>query len=535
MVTVYDGGSSITDSGAANVTAGAALTAGPLTPPANNGAAPAVTTFVGSAQGLHEPVGLAFDAAGNLYVANSASDSIDKVTPAAVVSTFVALGQGVADPQGVAFDAQGNMYVTNFGNNTIDKVTSAGVISTFVAASQGLAGPGGMAFDSQGDLYVANYSNSTIDKVTPAGAVSTFVAAGQGLDGPQYLAFDSQGNLWVANELSNTLDKVTPAGLVSPLLILGGATLDHPMGLAFDGQGNLYVSNELGNTITRLAAAGTVTTLVNASAGLDNPIGLAFDAQGNLYVANYGNNTVDKITFTQSGPAAEGHAFANQTVFHFTDSDPAATASDFTAVVTLGDGNKVTLSGTSGANGQIVANSGGGFDVQLSYTYAEALANATFGVQVTDTGEATCGASTSNFDVADVPLTATGAVLSATAGASTGTVTVAMFIDGGNPSNTVQSDYSATVNWGDGTSTDTLTSANFAWDPVNNVWDVKDSHAYAKTGSYTITVTVNDGANNSATVTSAATVAGAGLTAGPLTPPCARAPRRRSRPSSRRG
>src|SRR6185437_7538093 len=70
--------------------------------------------------------------------------------------------------------------------------------------------------------------------------------------------------------------------------------------------------------------------------------------------------------------ATEGQAFNNVTVFTFSDADRNATASDYTAVVTLGDGNTVTLTSTPGGYGQIVAN-GNGFDVQLSYTYAEEL------------------------------------------------------------------------------------------------------------------------------------------------------------------
>ena len=74
-------------------------------------------------------------------------------------------------------------------------------------------------------------------------------------------------------------------------------------------------------------------------------------------------------------------------------------------MVTLGDGSTVTLTNTPSANGQIVA-SAGGFDVQLSYTYAEELTGQTFSVQVTDAGGSTTGASTNSFSVADASLVA---------------------------------------------------------------------------------------------------------------------------------
>jgi hypothetical protein len=91
--------------------------------------------------------------------------------------------------------------------------------------------------------------------------------------------------------------------------------------------------------------------------------------------------------------------FSNVTVFHFADADPNASASDYTAVVTLGDGNTVTLTSTPSAKGQIVASPGGGFDVQLSYAYNTSFSNGTFGVQVTDNGGSATGAETTTFNV----------------------------------------------------------------------------------------------------------------------------------------
>ena len=102
---------------------------------------------------------------------------------------------------------------------------------------------------------------------------------------------------------------------------------------------------------------------------------------------------------TLSPPVAtEGIAFTNTPVFHFTDAAGSyAKITDYTAVVQLGDGNSVTLNSSgvvsgpgitnAAPSGQVVAATGGGYDVQLSYTYAEVIltsAGATFSVQVTD-------------------------------------------------------------------------------------------------------------------------------------------------------
>ena len=127
----------------------------------------------------------------------------------------------------------------------------------------------------------------------------------------------------------------------------------------------------------------------------------------------------------------------------------------------------------------------------------------------TTTQSTACGA----FSVADVPLSNAKVTLrSANEGASTGLVTVATFQDPGNPSNIVQSDYRATIYWGDGSLPDSLTSANFVY-AGRGVWDVQDSHTYTEAGSYMISATIYDDVGNSTTASSLATVAEMPLTA----------------------
>jgi sugar lactone lactonase YvrE len=78
--------------------------------------------------GLDHPTGLAFDSAGNLYVANSGNDTIEKFTASGGIlsttgSVFASTGVG-SGAQGLAFDSAGNLYVANSANNTIGKHTS---------------------------------------------------------------------------------------------------------------------------------------------------------------------------------------------------------------------------------------------------------------------------------------------------------------------------------------------------------------------------------------------------------------------------
>jgi sugar lactone lactonase YvrE len=133
------------------------------------------------------PYGVAVDSAGNLYVAGN--NKIRKITAAGVVSTFAGTGATgftngpgasatFSDPVGIAVDGAGNVYVAEEGNNAIRKVTAAGVVSTLAGtgtagfangpnASATFNGPYAVAVDSAGNVYVADRDNNAIRKITP--------------------------------------------------------------------------------------------------------------------------------------------------------------------------------------------------------------------------------------------------------------------------------------------------------------------------------------------------------------------------------
>lgn len=151
----------------------------------------------GSAARFNAPIGVAVDSGGNVYVADTSNHTIRKITPAAVVSTLAgrAGSWGSADgvgkearfngPQGVAVDGEGNVYVADSANDTVRKITPAGAVSTLAGQAVGWWGsadgtgsaaqfyqPNGVAVDSVGKLYIADTSNHTIrlgllDRATP--------------------------------------------------------------------------------------------------------------------------------------------------------------------------------------------------------------------------------------------------------------------------------------------------------------------------------------------------------------------------------
>lgn len=240
--------------------------------------------------GFNAPIGLVFDEADNLYVANFDGNTIQKVTPGGNVSIFAS---GFKGPDRMAFDRDGNLYVPNYRGSTVSKVTPGGVVST---VASGFNLPAAVALDEDGNLYVANADGGRISKVTPGGVVSTFAS---GFSMPYGLAIDPSGNHYVADSDRNTVSKVTPAGVVTTF----ASGFKGSQGLAFDKVGNLYVANYSGNTVSKVTPAGVVTTFAS---GFNKPFNLAFDKTGNLYVANTAGNSVYKYSTGLRVPPGAG-------------------------------------------------------------------------------------------------------------------------------------------------------------------------------------------------------------------------------------
>jgi sugar lactone lactonase YvrE len=329
-------------------------------------AAGVVTTFAGSpgAIGIADgtgaaarfslPVGVAVDAAGNVFVTDSASHTVRKITPAGAVTTFAGLagtpgtsdgtgsGARFTSPSGIAIDADGDIYVADTGNRTIRKITAAGVVST-LAGSPGLPGHtdatgaaarfntvAGIAVDGARNVYVVDTMSHVVRKITPGGTVSTLagqpatmgfengVGSAARFNMPFGIAATAGGTLYVADTVNERIRRIEPNGMVSVFAgsSLGGsingtggaARFFRPQGVALDSSDNLYVADTFNHSIRKLTPAAVSSTLAGpggnfggtdgpaATAKLNRPRGVVLDRQGNLFVTELLNNTIRKIT-----------------------------------------------------------------------------------------------------------------------------------------------------------------------------------------------------------------------------------------------
>lgn len=229
------------------------------------------------ASGLNEPVGLAFDSAGNLFVATqgSGTSAIYKFTPAGVKSTF-ATGFSIQELAFMTVGSADEVYLCDVqGPGHVFRFASDGTRSTYASGSN-LQYPTGLAFDSAGNLFVANLNDGqptggTVVKITPGGVQSIFAT---GFFDPSGLAIDAMDNVYVANSAgSSMITKITPEGVSSSF----AGNVGNPYGLAFASDGTLFAASPSSNSIFEITPTGVESLFAS---GLNSPVALAFEPAG---------------------------------------------------------------------------------------------------------------------------------------------------------------------------------------------------------------------------------------------------------------
>ncbi len=235
---------------------------------------PSVQTQVAS--GFSGPHGLATNAAGDLFVADTFNNQVKEVFPNGTVQM---IGSGFSLPAGVAVNAAGDVFVADYGNNAVKEVLPNGTIQTI---GSGFNQPFDVAVDSSGDVYVADFGNNQVKEVLPSGTIKTI---GSGFSGPSSVAVDSSGDVFLADTYNSQLKEVLPSGTVKVI----GSGFSGPAGVAVDASGDVFVADSNNGAVKEVLANGTIKVL---DTGLNSPAGIAVDGAGNVFVADTNNARV---------------------------------------------------------------------------------------------------------------------------------------------------------------------------------------------------------------------------------------------------
>jgi hypothetical protein len=298
-------------------------------------------------------------------------------------------------PSAIAYDSAGNLYIAETGNHVIRKVDTGGIITTVAGTgTQGYAGdngpataarldsPQGLALDGD-NLYIADTHNQRIRRLDlTTGVITTIAGSTAGFSGdngpaatarlnlPTALAVDANHNLYIADSRNHRIRRITTARIITTvggngIQGFGGdnglatvASIDSPAGLAMDAAGDLYLSDTHNHRIREIAAAtGVITTIAGGSSGLSGdggpavaatlalPHGLSIDSAGDIYIADMANHRIRRIDgssgaiTTIAGKGTENFSGDNGPATAAALDSPRATAIAPTGLVTLADTN----------------------------------------------------------------------------------------------------------------------------------------------------------------------------------------------------
>jgi trimeric autotransporter adhesin len=301
---------------------------------------------------LNQPTGIAVDSAGNLYIADTKNNRIRKVT-GTTITTYAgdgnlgAAGDGgraviahLNSPRGLALDAAGNLYLADSGNHRVRVVTASNQVINTIAGTGtlGFSGDFGLAtkaqlnvphdviVDAAGNAYIADYSNSRIRKVSAAGVISTIAGNGRfGLSGdggpatsaalnfPAGMALDSNGRMYIADAQSSTIRLLTPdagsavvpkvlaGGVIQPAEFGGGATVAPGSWVEIYGSGLARSTGTWSGLFLGVNAPTSINGTSVIIAGQQAFLSYAGDGQVNAQIPSGTPTGVQSLTVNTAG------------------------------------------------------------------------------------------------------------------------------------------------------------------------------------------------------------------------------------------
>ena len=240
----------------------------------------------GTTASFNHPTGIATDGTGNVYVADALSGLIRKITQAGVVSTLAGGAKGTSgqdvdgtgatayfsNPVALAVDGSGNVFVSDAGSGRIRKITPEGVVTTIY--SNGGLSCYGIALDNLGNIYATDVQTNNIFKITQSGVSVGFAGNGNQLGGnfdgtgnaasfsmPYSMTIDKNGNLYVCDLGNMEIRKITPGATVTTIAgeypgifsvgVANKVPILDPAGVTVDKNGNIFILD--GNQVQEIS------------------------------------------------------------------------------------------------------------------------------------------------------------------------------------------------------------------------------------------------------------------------------------------
>jgi hypothetical protein len=288
---------------------------------------------------FYSPAGIATDGTGTFYVSDMQNSVIRKIVHQGsnwIVTTIAGTAtpgnsgsrsDGTNEqarffwPQGLALDAAGNLFVADSANRAIREIKRVGSDWVTTTLSTSFAYPNGLALDNAGSVYVADYSGNDVKRMTRSGTtwvVSTIAGSLSGssdgtntfarFNGPNGVAIDAATNLYIADQHNNAIRLIQPIDTNWVVTTIAGspgstaATLDGtnrnarfmlPNGVALDPQGNLYVTEFTAlRKVTHVGTNWIVTTVTGPGTVFNEANSLIVDSASNLYITDTFNNVI---------------------------------------------------------------------------------------------------------------------------------------------------------------------------------------------------------------------------------------------------
>jgi len=279
---------------------------------------------------LNAPHDLAFDAEGNLLIADTFNHRIRRIDRQGVITTVVGDGKApytgygapapkdtLNNPQGVAVDLAGNILIADTYNRVVRRLDRNGTLTVIAGSVAGLSGDGGRATEAQlnlpmavtagpdGDVFVSDAANSRVRRIKADGGILTLAGfgGGEGLGGagfvgdggpaeksklftPADVKLDAAGNLYISDSGNNRL-RVIRGGVITTIAGTGSAgfsgdgkealaaELNTPQKIVIAKDGSVFIADRGNQRVRKVDARGLITTV----AGEGKPTGMFFDPE----------------------------------------------------------------------------------------------------------------------------------------------------------------------------------------------------------------------------------------------------------------